>query len=92
MTNEQIMKSLSNVQGVFEVAELLYTFRFYRETGSEDGPQEVILKIFNYGPDANPLYKYYCVATTKDGKIATGNPDSSVELAIDNIHWIHLDR
>jgi hypothetical protein len=55
-------------------------------------PQTVTVEIFDAGPDdVNPNLRYYCRATT-GSKMATGNPDASIEGALLNVHWGNLDR
>lgn len=53
--------------------------------------KDVFIDIFDRGPGAGSL-RYYCKATTEDGKMATGNPDAEVKMAIANVHWYDLER
>ena len=34
---------------------------------------------------------YYCFVKTKDGKEASGNPNSELDLAVAGVHWNDLD-
>ena len=34
---------------------------------------------------------YYCFVKTKDGREASGNPHSDLDLAIGGVHWNQLD-
>jgi hypothetical protein len=75
--------------GFFEVYHVL-TFRGYRE--GEQGTQRVTVEVFDAGPGVDPGLRYHCQATTDDGRMTAGNPDSSVETALMFVHWGDLDK
>ena len=60
-------------------------------TDKKGKEQEVEVHILDAGPDVNPSFRYSCVARSEDGKIATGNPNSSIALILMHVHWEHLD-
>jgi hypothetical protein len=89
MTEENTINLLKNV-GLFEVSQIT-SFECYRK--AKDGTtQKVIVEILDAGIDVNPELRYQCEARTKDGKIATGNPASSIDDVISTVHWHELDR
>lgn len=90
MTEEEIIEELKKVDGAFEVYYVVSQFKFLRKTES-DNTQEVSVEILDAGPNANPNLRYHCTARADDGRTATGNPDSSIEHALMNMHWEHLD-
>lgn len=69
---------------------MLLRFNFCRDAKYSHN-QEVSFEILDAGPNVDPRLRYLCVAKANDEKTATGNPDSSIEFALENIHWIHLD-
>jgi hypothetical protein len=89
-TADGIRAELEKVKGFFEVAQLVAEFHCYRHF--DPSPQSVTVKVFDYGPAANPEIRYYCHATTPDGRLATGNPDKSVKFAMFGVHWENLDK
>jgi hypothetical protein len=89
MTEENTINLLKNV-GFFEVYHIT-SFECYRK--AKDGTtQEVVVEILDAGSDVNPELRYQCVARTKDGKMASGNPASSIDDVISTVHWYDLDR
>ena len=90
MSEAEIINHLKRVSGFFEVYHKT-SFECYRKAkdGSE---QEVLVEILDAGPDVDPQRRYQCVATTKDGKIATGNPAASIDVALSIVHWHDLDN
>jgi len=53
--------------------------------------QEVELDILNAGPN-RPEHRYRCIARSEDGKMATGNPESTIDMALLHVHWNNLDN
>lgn len=87
---DALFTELANVNGVFEVARVLETFEIVRNT--KDGRvQRVTVQMLDRGTIVDPLYRYACFATADDGRSAAGNPDESIEMALDHLHWEHLD-
>ena len=60
--------------------------RRHRKDGTD---MAVIVKIRDYGADSPS--RYYCVAEDEDGRIATGNPEKSIDTALALVHWSELD-
>jgi hypothetical protein len=90
MSEEEIIEELKKVDGAFEVYGVVSRFKFYRRIEG-DKTQEVSVEVLDAGPNANPSLRYHCMASADDGRTATGNPDSSIEYALMNMHWEHLD-
>ncbi len=90
MSEAEIINHLKRVSGFFEVYHKT-SFECYRKAkdGSE---QEVLVEILDAGSDVDPQRRYQCVATTKDGKIATGNPAASIDVVLSLVHWQDLDN
>jgi hypothetical protein len=90
MTEAEIIEKLKEVDGAHEVYHVISRFTLLRRT--DDGNnQEVTVEILDAGPNANQNLRYHCMAKADDGRSATGNPDSSIEFALMNVHWEHLD-
>ncbi|MEJ7872261.1 MAG: hypothetical protein WKF67_08365 [Rubrobacteraceae bacterium] len=90
MDGHDAIRRLTNLAGIFEVSEV-HTFQCYRNR--KDGSiQEVEVKIMDAGPDANAGTRYSVVATSEDGKAASGNSPESVQTALAILHWYDLDR
>lgn len=91
MTDQEIIEELAKVDGVYEVYRVISRFTLHRN--AKDGNmQEITVEIFDRGSSAEPLRRYHVFARSNDGRTATGNPDSSVEMALMHMHWEHLDE
>jgi hypothetical protein len=89
MTEKNTVNILKSF-GFFEVSHIT-SFECYRK--AKDGTtQKVIVEILDAGLDVNPELRYQCEARTEDGKMATGNPASSIYDVISTVHWHELDR
>lgn len=66
------------------------SFECIRNLGTGE-MQTVEVTILDAGPDGDPQLRYRCVATTQDGKMATGNPADSIDMAVMIVHWQELD-
>lgn len=89
LDQEQILQRLSQVPDVSEVYEIIGRYQMIRHVNGRS--QIVTLEIFDAGEHAD-LDRYHAFASTPDGRTAAGNPDASVERALENLHWEHLDR
>lgn len=86
MNEADVIEQLKK-QGLFDI-EHKTSFVGYR-TDKNGQSQKLQIDIFDsYSGD----HRYSCVATTNDGKIATGNPAPYTDLAISNVHWWELDK
>jgi hypothetical protein len=85
---EEVMERLIGRAGIVEVYHVTH-FQCYRDVEGAYG-QKVFVEILDRGPAASSG-RYTCVATTEDGKLATGNPAPSIQLAIMGVHWNDLD-
>lgn len=65
-------------------------YMLYRDNKS-GGVQEVRVEILDGGP-AMGNARYHVKATSDDGRVATGNPDKSLETALAIVHWYDLDH
>ena len=91
MNIEQTKKSLGASGGLREIEHIIATFEGYRYD-SEGKEQWVTVKISDRGQNQRPDFRYTCQATSEGGKkMATGNPEATVELAIMHVHWNNLD-
>ena len=90
MDSSSIINQLrqNKVANFFEVYHQTY-FECYRNA-KNGSVQEVLVKILDSGQSEGQ--RYHCIATSKDGKTATGNPAESIELAISWVHWHDLDK
>ena len=89
MNEEDIMKQLKKYGGFFEIYHKTSLSGYRRNANGE--VQEVSVDILDMGSESGNA-RYSCVATTNDGKMATGNPASSIDLAISIVHWYDLDK
>jgi hypothetical protein len=89
MNAVEIISELKKHGNLFEVCQKT-TFEGYRKDKSS-GIQKVEVSILDAGPDVNPKLRYHCVARSEDGKMATGNPDSSIDMVLLHVHWNNLD-
>jgi len=83
-----IISQLKQQGNLFEVYQKT-SFKCYRKD-SNDNSQEVDVDILDAGPD-EPKLRYRCIAKSEDGKMATGNPESTIDLALLHVHWNNLD-
>jgi hypothetical protein len=90
MKAAEIIEKLKEVDGVFEIYEVLSTFQFCRNA-KNGNTQTVTLEILDSGLNSDPNLRYHCFARSDDGRTATCNPDSSIESALMCMHWEHLD-
>lgn len=90
MSEAKIIKRLKELTGSSEVYHKT-SFECYRK--AKDGnAQEVLVEILDAGPDVDPQLRYQCIAKTKDGKTATGNPAASIDDVLSIVHWYDLDK
>lgn len=86
------LEGLAGIQkfaGFFEVYHKV-SFQCYRK--AKDGRvQEVLVEIHDSGPDHSPN-RYHVVATSVDGRSASGNPGDSIDVALAFVHWWELDK
>ncbi len=89
MNIEKIAAQLKKDANLTEVCHKT-TFVGYRKDKNGNN-QEIEVDILDAGP-IRPEYRYTCIARSEDGKMATGNPDSSIEMTLLHVHWINLDN
>ena len=90
MDTGEIIAGLKKYGRFYEVYQKT-TFECIREDKSGN-TQEVEVSILDAGPDEDTNMRFGCRATTKDGKMATGNPHSTIDMALLNVHWYDLDK
>ena len=90
MDKERIASQLKEYANFFEVYQKT-TFKCFR-TDKSGNTQTVEVSILDAGPDEKPQLRYRCVAKSEDGKMATGNPDSSIDMVLLHVHWNNLDK
>lgn len=52
--------------------------------------REITIEIHDAGVEAGGL-RWSVIATDGDGRMATGNPEADLRVAISCVHWQHLD-
>jgi hypothetical protein len=87
MNTPEIIEELKKA-GRFVEAHRIYNFRCHRE--ATDGSHTVNVEITDMG-DSNPNARYSVIANQDSGKIASGNPGSSIYAALAMVHWFNLD-
>ena len=85
MNPTEMIAELMTVGDFFKVHHKT-SFRCWRNEG-----QEVLVEIEDAGP-SKPDVRYSCVATTEDGKMATGNLGPTIEGVLVSLHWYELDK
>ena len=85
----EIREQLKQSGEFFELYHVT-TFMGYRGNGQGNNPQ-VIIEILDAGPD-RPDHRYRVRATDEEGRIAFGNPTSTISGAIRITDWDRLDR
>jgi hypothetical protein len=88
---DNLLRKVKKLTASYEVHYLVASLKCYRRTASGQ-EQEVTVQIYDAGPDVNPSLRYSVMATSDDGKSATGNPDSTIEMALAHCHWNELDK
>ena len=90
--NETEIEMMEKLKKYGEFFELHHKTSFigYRHTKNK-GDQEVQIDILDAGPEAGNA-RYYCTATSEDGKVATGNSGPSIDVVLGTVHWYNLDK
>jgi hypothetical protein len=65
------------------------TFRMYRKPKGGE-VQKLTVEVWDAGPQEPS--RYHVIATTEDGREASGNPGSTIQEAIAFVHWSDLDK
>jgi hypothetical protein len=89
MNNEDVLKRLQQASGCFELAHVT-TYKGYRSDGTGQ-TSRVTIEVHDHGTAAGDL-RYLVVATDERGRVAAGNPDASLDLAIGMVHWDELRK
>jgi hypothetical protein len=89
MSPTEIINQLKKTIGAFEGYHTT-SFKFHRNMKSGD-TQDVTVEILDAGSDVDSQLRYHCIARTEDGKVATGNPASSIDEVISLVQWHKLD-
>lgn len=103
MSVDKLFEELKKHAGIFEVYHIT-SFKCYRRAKNHepshavfpDNTQEIRVDIIDMGPDANPKYRYNCIATAPQDEgfedlVATGNGADTIEMALELVHWGNLD-
>ncbi len=90
MTDQEIIEELGKVSGVFEAYKVVSRFTLHRHAG-ENKVQTITVEVLDAGSAVRTDMRYHVFAQSDDGRTAGGNPDSTIEAALDNVHWEHLD-
>ena len=90
MNTGEVIAELKKHANFFEVYQKT-TFECIR-TDKNGNTQTVEVSILDAGPDVNPQIRYHCVAKAEEDKMATGNPDSSIDMVLLHVHWNNLDK
>ena len=86
--NDRVINSLIEDGDMTEVAHV--TMFQGRRKNSKGEPQKITVKLLDLG-STKPSLRYYCEATSEEGKSATGNNTATIEEAISGVHWNQLD-
>ena len=81
----ELVKAAAGAEEVWEERR----FRVYRAGGSP-----LIVTLSDQGPGVNPSVRYAASAQEADSDGSTvknGNPDSTIEGALSNVHWWSFD-
>ena len=81
-----IRDRLNKISGIQHVREVT-TFDLYRELES-GAMQQVNVAIYDDGPAAQ--LRWSILATSDDGKTATGNSERELDVALAVVHWQNL--
>ena len=75
-----------------DMSEVAHVIMFQgRRENSQGEPQKVTVKLFDLGSTADPSLRYYCEATSEEGKSATCNEAATIEEVLSTVHWNQLD-
>jgi hypothetical protein len=90
--DETELEMLNELKKIPDLSEVYHktTFKCYRNA-KKGGMQEVLVEVLDGGPE-NQTTRYSVIATTPDGKRASGNSSSSIAAAIAMVHWWNLDK
>ena len=72
-----------------EVAHVIMFQGFRKNSNGE--AQKVTVRICDPGSTVDPSLRYYCEATSEEGKRATGNEAATIEEVLSTVHWNQLD-
>jgi hypothetical protein len=90
MNENQVIKQINEMEGFFETAHKTSFTAFRR---AKDGTEkEVCIDILDAGSDTDSQSRYSCEARTENGRMATGNPASSISDVLLTVHWHQLDQ
>jgi hypothetical protein len=90
MNKDQVISYINSISGFRDTT---HKTSFTANRKARDGSdQEVHIDIFDSGTEVDPQSRYACEARTKDGRMATGNPASSVSDVLLTMHWHNLDQ
>jgi len=79
------LKKLAKLDEAYEVT----TIKGYR-TDSLGSGREITLEIWDGGPSTP--HRYHVIARDEDGRVATGNPEADLDLAMQLVHWRELEH
>ncbi len=86
--SKEILFRLKNAGSFFELYEVT-TFMGYRND-TQGNVCAVEIKVFDSGEPGSK--RYHVIAEDEHGRIATGNPASTIDEAITFVHWFDLDK
>ena len=88
MSDNNLFSLLQKHKAIHGLTQVVETVKGYRE--KKDGTDQAItVEIHDSKESSN---RYTCVVTSKEGKVATGNPASTIQEAIAFVHWENLDK
>lgn len=91
MEPAEVIEALRGRSGFFEIYHLHSAYKCYRTTTAGE-VQQVSIEIYDAGPQVQSNIRYHAKATSEDGKIASGNPDESIQAVLMTLHWFDLDK
>ena len=88
-TDPELLALLVRLSGISDLGEVR-TFKGFRKHPS-GATFEVTIEILDRGPASGPI-RWSVTAVDEEGRLATGNPDPDLGVALIGTHWFDLDR
>lgn len=96
MTDDEMLEAVRKASGAFETYRL-HHFKIWRKTPVNGGQRELSVTIYDAGPDeAMNRYMVEVRDAEPTGEVdppfSLGNPDSTIQHALSNVHWNEFDK
>ena len=87
---DEALDWLSQQPDMSEPRRLVGTYRAERTPPGGGSSFAVTITVWDAGPGAG-IYRYSVEARADGGRVATGNPERTIEAALSLVHWQDLD-